>query len=465
MDTLMVLGSVLTLSSGLGLALSVGSHRSKSVALPSIALGSIALLSFLALALYMALDGRIVEISVLRLEMGCDYVSLLIVLNIVVLGIASLVASYGYCQIVDEYGYGPYYTLLLVFALSMALIPLVRNWLWFLLAFEIMTLASYFLVGYEYRDRRVARIAWMYFITMHIFCTLPLIVAVGMVYGYANTLSFVKARIPDVALALFLLGFAAKSGLFPLHFWLPDAHPVAPTPVSALLSGAMVEIGVYGMYRVLELYGPAPPWITNLMIVLAVLSTLIAVASYPRQSDVKKLFAWSTIDNVGWMYLCLALGFGGSTLATYILNHGLAKAAAFLSAGLMLYVFGTRDLRKLSGCFAIDRFATTLMVLSIFALEGVPPFNFFWSRIDVVSRALNTSPFIGILYVVLWTLAFVSFLNVVHKLIEVKRGEEQVSKVRNVSLSIVFSVLILLALLLVSNYLCESMRLAMGVRP
>jgi len=465
MTSLEVLGSITTALLLLGLALSVGSHRSRSVAVRGIVLGSLTLLSMLGVAIYMAVSRAVARVPFIYMSLGCDAVSLIVLVNVVALGIACLVASYSYCAIVEEHAYGPYYALMILFLASMALIPLCRSWLWFLFMFEVMTFASYFLIGFEYTKSDARRIAWNYFVTMHILCTIPLVIAVGLVYGYTHTFNFVKASIPDVALALFLLGFATKSGLFPLHFWLPEAHPVAPTPVSALLSGAMVEMGVYGMLRAVQLYGPPPLWLSILVLSMALISTVAAVMSYHRQRDVKKIFAWSTIDNMGWMYLYLAMGIGGVPLATYVLNHGLAKAAAFLSSGLLLYVFGSRDLEVLRGSFSVNRLSVGLMILSIFALEGVPPFNFFWSKFDVVRRALVINTPIGVVYALLWVIAFVQFLHMVHRLVSTKSGEHEnhdCKTLRSPPHTLVASIVTLLALLLVSNYLCQFIASAIG---
>lgn len=458
-----IFGLIATLFTFLGLFLSSGNHASKSVAVRGIVFGSLALASVLGVGIALATLRSTVEIPFLRMLVGCDAISLIVLVNVVVLGIASLVASYSYCTILEETGYGPYYPLMTLFLVSMALIPLARNWLWFLFMFEVMTFASYFLVGFECSRADARRIAWSYFVTMHVLCTLPLVIAIGLVYGYTHTFNFVHGNVPSAALALFLLGFATKSGLFPLHFWLPDAHPVAPTPVSALLSGAMVEMGVYGMLRAVELYGPAPTWLSLAVLSMAFLSTFAAVMSYHRQGDVKRLFAWSTIDNAGWMYLYIAMGVGGIPLASYILNHGLAKAAAFLSSGLALYVFGTRSLEELRGSFSLDRLSIGALILSIFALEGVPPFNFFWNKFDVVKRALTWSAPIGVAYVLLWVVAFVQFLYAVHKLISTASGSvEKARKLRRAPTSMVIPIAVLLALLLVSNYVCQYIASVVG---
>lgn len=406
----------------------------------------------------------------LVLVLSCDTVSLIVILTIVIVGIAALLESYRYMEKYREKGYVPYYLLTLAFIYSMILVALVRSWLWFLVLFEVMTLTSYFLIGYEYYEKQIARIAWNYFVTMHILCTTPLILAVALTYSVTGTFEFTSITGPQTTIIslLFLLGFATKSGLFPVHFWLPDAHPAAPSPISALLSGAMVKLGVYGMFRVVEHVGVLDPLVRNIIIVLAILSTLVGVASYARQRDIKRLFAWSTIDNMGWMYLIIAIAGagGGLTLSLYVLNHGLAKAAVFLCTGLILYTLNTRDMRRLVGAYNKYRLITGVLIVSILALEGVPPFNFFWNKFSVVRLALEYNTALGIYYAILWCIAFVIFLHIIHQLISVKStGENTTSNSSSsddesigsekVPASMILSVILLLALLLVSQVLAN----------
>ncbi len=434
--------------------------------------GILSLVMLFVFSVLMCRNGYVVSLgssSDLALTLSCDTFSLIVLLNIVIIGITSLMASYRYMEIYNgSEGYVPYYFMTLVFIYSMALLPLTRNWLWFLLFFEIMTLASYFLVGYEFYEEGVARIAWNYFVLMHVLCSLPLIVAVSLTYTATGTFEFTKVASGATTLIaiLYLVGFATKSGLFPVHFWLPDAHPVAPSPISALLSGAMVEIGVYGMYRVLEqVVGVDSSIITCLIIVVALLSTIAGVSSYIRQKDIKRLFAWSTIDNMGWMYLLLAIsgGSGGLVLASYILNHGLAKAAAFICSGLLIYVFGTRRIDDLRGSYVEDKLAVGLLIMSMFALEGVPPFNFFWNKFAVVRIALEYNVFIGVVYALLWCIAFVVFLYVIHQLISGNSSlEKHVVKVRSTPNSMVLAILVLLGLLLFSQFIVNSVKVIVG---
>ncbi len=384
------------------------------------------------------------------LRIGCDYLSFLVVLNIGIVGSLALIASYDYLDIYGEKGYIPYYFCTLVFIYSMMLLILVRDWFWFLFFFEIMTLSSYFLIGYEYYEEGPRTTAWKYFITMHILCSIPLILGVSLMYvATGGNLSF-NTLITSLSFpiaTLFLLGFATKSGLFPFHFWLPDAHPVAPSPISALLSGCMVEIGVYGYYRLMLQLSDLNEYIYLSLLVMAFLSTLVGVASYIRQRDIKRLFAWSTIDNTGWMYLLLAVmgRNAAGALGYYILLHGLAKSAAFIGSGGVLYTFGTKDIHSLRGSYHSNRLVVGSLIASMFALEGVPPFGFFWSRFTVLGICFMFNPSLSIIYALLWCVAFVVFLKNIHELLS-SENHVKVKPIRPVPGFTTISVIILLCL-------------------
>ncbi|WP_297435924.1 proton-conducting transporter membrane subunit, partial [Thermococcus sp.] len=334
------------------------------------------------------------------LSLALDRTGVLFVLNVAILGLAALIASLKYMNIYEFKPKIPYYPTLIVFIISMLLIPMVRDWLVFLFLWEIMTLASYLLIIYDWPKKKVKRAGWKYFVTMHLFDTSPLMLGVALVYASNGSFAFapLSGAYTTAVVALFLIGFAAKAGLFPLHFWLPDAHPAAPSPVSALMSGAMVELGLYGSIKILQAVNwSVPGWIIWLIGAMAVLSMLAAIFSYGIQDDVKSLFAWSTIDNMGWLYLLLLAGLLGvsgveKNIGYYVLAHGLAKGAAFITTGALLYVFGTRSLSKMKGMINTDQLSAGLMIASIFALEGVPPFNLFLNKLNVIKTLLTVKP-------------------------------------------------------------------------
>ncbi len=414
-------------------------------------ISSIAIIVLYSFILYRV--GAILTFSLLLgfpLRIGCDYLSFLVILNIGIVGSLALIASYDYLDIYSEKGYIPYYFCTLVFIYSMMLLVLVRDWFWFLFFFEIMTLSSYFLIGYEYYEEGPRTTAWKYFIIMHILCSIPIILGVSLIYvSTGGNLSFdtLITRFSFQIAALFLLGFATKSGLFPFHFWLPDAHPVAPSPISALLSGCMVEIGVYGYYRLMLQLSDLNEYIYLSILVMAFLSTLVGVASYIRQRDIKRLFAWSTIDNAGWMYLLLAIAGKDSAelLGLYILLHGLAKSAAFIGSGGVLYTFGTKDIHSLRGSYHSNRFVVGSLIASMFALEGVPPFGFFWPRFFLLGICFMFNPTLSIIYALLWCIAFVVFLKNIHELLS-SENHAEIKPVRSTPSFTMLSVIVLLCL-------------------
>lgn len=393
------------------------------------------------------------------LTFSLDRISALFALNVAILGIAALIASVRYMRIYTFRPKIPYYPALITFIVAMFLIPAVQDWLSFLFLWEIMTLVSYFLIIYDWPEENVKRAGWKYFVTMHLFDTSPLMLAVTLYYAGHGTFDFGPITSYSTAIvALFLLGFAAKAGLFPLHFWLPDAHPAAPSPVSALMSGAMVELGIYGSIRVLDAVNwSVPAWIAWLIGAMALFSMLAAIFNYGIQDDVKSLFAWSTIDNIGWMYLFIYAGLLGVTgvekgVSYYVLAHGLAKGAAFLATGALLYVFDTRSLSKMKGMINANQTAAGLLIASIFALEGVPPFNLFLSKLDVIKTLITAKPVLAYFVAIEWVVAFILFLRVVHRYI-ISEGEPEPK--RKLAGSITLAIVILLVLSMVSQFIAN----------
>ncbi|MEO2151581.1 MAG: proton-conducting transporter membrane subunit, partial [Thermococcus sp.] len=243
-----------------------------------------------------------------------------------------------------------------------------------------------------------------------------------------------------------------------LHFWLPDAHPAAPSPVSALMSGAMVELGIYGSIRVLDAVNwSVPGWIAWLVGAMAVLSMLSAILTYPHQTDVKRLFAWSTIDNIGWMYTFLLAGLLGVAgiekgVSYYVLAHGLAKGAAFLTTGALLYVFGTRNLDEMRGMINSDQTTAGLLIASIFALEGVPPFNLFLNKVEAIKTLFQVNGWLALFVGLEWVIAFIIFLRTIHAYV-ISDGEPEVK--RKLPVSVAIAVIILLILSLASQFVCN----------
>ncbi|WFO74615.1 hypothetical protein J4526_05905 [Desulfurococcaceae archaeon MEX13E-LK6-19] len=402
-------------------------------------------------SLYIYFTGSTIELYGIKLAI--DTLSLFFIVNTCILGIACIWASHRYLELYkNTHPLIPYYGLMLIFILSMVVIPASRNWILFLFFWEIMTLSSYFLIIYDYADEKVLRTGWMYFVAMHILNALPLFLMVALIYMSTSSFDFTSySKFCIYITLLALIGFATKAGLFPMHFWLPEAHPAAPSPVSALLSGAMVELGIYGIVRVFSLSAfPITPWITLVAYIMAFMNIVAALLTYPLQFDVKRLFAWSTIENSGWMMLIVLVSKDITDIALplglYVLCHGLAKAAAFLSSGGIIYVYGTRNLSEIKGMVNTCKPLAFLTIFSILALEGVPPFNLFLAKLYVVLKVFHYNNWLGGFLAIIWCFVFIVFLNIIHTFI-LSKGSPEAKRKLPLSISAPIIMLLILSML------------------
>lgn len=276
---------------------------------------------------------------------------------------------------------------------SMLAVVVARNGFLFLFAWELMTLASFCLVMFESEQPEVCRAGWTYLVASHLGTAFlfGLFVLLGR---EAESLDFATFSIPpDLAGTAFLLaviGFGTKAGFMPLHVWLPEAHPAAPSHVSALMSGVMIKVGIYGLLRSLMFLGPPADWWGWLLVVIGTASGILGVAFALAQHDLKRLLAYSSVENIGIIAISLglgllgirnsnpamaALGFAGALF--HVINHAFFKSLLFLGAGAVYHATGTRSLDQLGGL--LKRMPTTgaAFVLGAAAISGLPPFNGF----------------------------------------------------------------------------------------
>lgn len=287
-----------------------------------------------------------------------------------------------------------------VLTAGMALLLVARSSVLFLMAWEAMALAAYFLVGTDDRQARVRQAAWVYLVATHVGTTglLALFALLRSVSGTFEWGPIAAVSLgPWQASAIFLLalfGFGLKAGIMPLHVWLPSAHASAPSHVSALLSGVMIKMGVYGIVRVCG-YLPSPPlWWGALLLVMGLVSGLVGVAAAVGQRDLKRMLAYSSIENIGIITLGTGLGLMGRTLGArewiilglggallHVLNHGLFKPLLFFAAGSVIHATHTREIDALGGLAR----AMPLTFLSFFAgawaICGLPVLNGFMSEL------------------------------------------------------------------------------------
>ena len=289
-----------------------------------------------------------------------------------------------------------------LFLLSMSLVPCASNVLTFLLMWEGMSLTSYFLVMTETNEADTVPAGGWYLAMTHGGLALVL-AAFLLLVGAADTTMFADLRgaattlSPTTRNAVFLLallGFGSKAGIIPLHVWLPRAHPAAPSHVSALMSGVMIKLGVYGLLRVgLDLLGGGPAWWGALLIVLGALSAVLGILYALMENDLKRLLAYSSVENIGLVFIGIGAGalflsldaIPAATLALcaalyHALNHAAFKGLLFLGAGSVLHATHTRDMNQLGGLIGRLPWSAFCFLVGSLAIAGLPPLNGFVSE-------------------------------------------------------------------------------------
>jgi hydrogenase-4 component B len=279
---------------------------------------------------------------------------------------------------------------------GMGLLLLARNAVLFLVGWEVMALAAYFLVTTEDHEPAACEAGWLYLIATHT-ATLFLFAAFALLRAAGGSFALAPlATAPSTATAIFYLalaGFGLKAGIMPLHVWLPSAHAIAPSHVSALMSGVIIKMGIYGIVRITSLL-PAPPaeW-GGVLLGLGVVSGVLGVAFAIGQHDLKRLLAYHSIENIGIIVMGLGLALLGRALGhpdwvvlglagalLHVWNHALFKSLLFLSAGSVIHAVHTREIDHLGGLArTMPRTALCFLVGAV-AICGLPPLNGFVSE-------------------------------------------------------------------------------------
>ncbi|MGA2290886.1 hydrogenase 4 subunit B [Bradyrhizobium sp.] len=297
------------------------------------------------------------------------------------------------------------------FLAGMNLVVLADDAFSFLLCWEFMSLASWALVMAHHREAGTAKAGYIYLV-MASFGTLALLLAFGLLAGPAGDYGFIAIRAAPhtpheamLVLILVLIGAGSKAGLVPLHVWLPLAHPAAPSHVSALMSGVMTKVAIYGFIRVVfDLLGQ-PTWPASVLVLfLGGLTAVMGILYAMMETDLKRLLAYSTIENVGVIFagLGLAMAFQaeGLKLAAalaltaalfHVLNHSFFKSLLFFGAGAVLTATDARDVDRLGGLIHRMPFTSFAVLVGCVAISALPPFNGFVSE-WLIFQAVLQSP-------------------------------------------------------------------------
>ena len=286
------------------------------------------------------------------------------------------------------------------FLAAMACVLIADDAYVFMVAWETMALASFFLVTTDHRIPEIRRAGFLYLLIAHI-GALAILLCFGVLQGETGDYTFgsmrsvtLRAAWPSIAFLLALAGFGAKAGLLPLHVWLPEAHPAAPSPVSALMSGVMLKTAIYGLLRVtFDLLQGQLWWWGVLALVLGLATALFGVLFATVQTDMKRLLAYSSIENIGVIVAGIGLAilfksYDKALLAAialtatlyHALNHAFFKSLLFLATGSVLHATKERSLGKLGGLIHRMPWVAWLALAGTLACAGLPPLNGFVSE-------------------------------------------------------------------------------------
>lgn len=326
-----------------------------------------------------------------RLALGVDALSAFFLVPIFAIGATS--AVYGSAYLRREAGHhskAAFWFWFDALLAAMAVVVTARNAVLFLVAWEAMALASYFLIVFHHERAEVRRAGWIYLAATQLGTAflLAFFAALGRASGSLDFASFAARGSGAGALfALALVGFGTKAGLLPFHVWLPEAHPAAPSPVSALLSAVMIKTGIYGIARTLTWLGPPPQSFGVALLALGIASATGGVLLALGQRDLKRFLAYSSVENVGVIAVGLGLGLLGSSvhapavaalgLAAALLQvwgHAIIKALLFLSAGSVLQATGGCDVERLGGLLQRMPLSGAAFAVGAAALCALPPF-------------------------------------------------------------------------------------------
>ncbi len=299
---------------------------------------------------------------------------------------------------------------------SMALVITASNIIAFMLSWEAMSLSSFFLVIYNHEASENRKAGYLYFVFSHV-GAMFILAAFALMYTHTGNIAFsaISGVSDTMKILIFIfsfIGFGSKAGVFPFHVWLPLAHPAAPSHISAVMSGVMIKTGIYGMIRIYMLIGLHTPLPGMIMIITGAVSGILGVVYALGQHDLKRLLAYSSVENIGIILIGLGIGMMGvasNNIAMavlgftggffHVLNHSFFKSLLFMGAGMVLHATGTRSIDALGGLLKKMKITGITVIIGSLAISGLPPFNGFAGEFFIYlggfkGVALDTSTYI-----------------------------------------------------------------------
>lgn len=372
-----------------------------------------------------------------NVRFSLDNISAFFAIIIAIMSTLAIIYSNGYLKPYIEKGKNitAHCLFLIMLMASMLGVVVCQNALMFLIIWELMSLSSFFLVIFEYEEKEVIASGIKYLVYMHlsvifiiIFFALLSIQAHSSDFIYFYGIANENIELANLIFIFGFIGFGIKAGFVPFHNWLPDAHPKAPSHVSAMMSGVMIKTGIYGIIRALEICSIPKLSTIYFVLILAIVTALYGITYASVQKDIKKMLAYSSIENIG----IIGIGFGVYLLATHfeypivalialcgsfahILNHSIFKELLFLSAGSVYIKTHTKEMELLGGL--IKKMPTTAIcfILGGISICALPPFNGFVSEFLIYMsfiKALDINNF-GVFIVILFAIASLALVGTI----------------------------------------------------
>lgn len=412
------MGFVVSAIACLLLLAAVGVAASRLSFARTVVYGGTALVCLLIVAwavLDLAGGGRTVSLTLpiglpwLSAHLRADALSAVFLLVVNLTGATASLFGWGYERAHHDSQAGPVLPLYPLFIAGMNLVLVADDAFVFLVSWEFMSLASWLLVLSNHRDPETPRAARIYLV-MASFGTACLLLAFGLLAGDHGDYSFdaIRSHAPEAWAAtagvlLVLVGAGSKAGLVPLHVWLPLAHPAAPSHVSALMSGVMTKVAIYAMIRVLfDLIGEPVWWWGGIMLVFGALSAVMGVMYALMQDDLKRLLAYSTVENIGAVIIALGMALvfkaahvpviaalAMSAALLHVINHSLFKSLLFFGSGAVLTATHSRDLGGMGGLIHRMPATALFMLVGAAAISALPPLNGFVGEWLLFQAILN----------------------------------------------------------------------------
>ncbi|MCD6595531.1 NADH/ubiquinone/plastoquinone (complex I) [bacterium] len=351
-----------------------------------------------------------------------DSLTKVLLLAVNLISFLALIYSVSYMQ--KYTAVAKYYALFLLMLVGLNGVVLTGDLFNLFVFLEIASIASYALVGFGVEHEELE--AGFKYLILGSVASTAILVAIAIVYSLTGTVNMADAARFVVnmgmnkallfAAALFIFGFSLKAGLVPFHAWLPDAHPSAPAPVSAMLSGVLIKVlGIYAMMRVVFSVFGAPAELLNIILWLGVISALVGVFLALGQYDIKRLMAYHSVSQIGYVAIGIGLGtpLGIAAGLFHLFNHAIFKSLLFLDAGSLESATGTRDLRQMGGLMKKMPVTSLATVTGSLSIAGVPPFNGFFSKLLIILAAIAAKQyFIAAIAAFVGLLTLASFTKV-----------------------------------------------------